>query len=281
MSAPIVVLDVPVEENLLPLTALLRTRGLPHRIFEEEGRQVLVVYAEEHVAPVRELYRAWRADEVTISVASGGRANATTPSLNWRQWPVTAAFCVVAIGMFLVIEVFGQQQLIPWLTFQPVDIVGRQLVFYEMGQQYWRLVSPIFLHFGWLHIIFNCLWLWEFGRRTEGVLGELNQLGLIVVIAVVSNGVQFASGGPSIFGGLSGVVYGLLGFAWVAPLLQPAWAIQPPPALMVFMVGWLVAGYLGVLEGLGMGAIANAAHLGGLLAGAALGGLFGAMSRRT
>jgi GlpG protein len=78
---------------------------------------------------------------------------------------------------------------------------------------------------------------------------------------------------------MSGVVYGLLGFSWVAPLLQPGWRIRPSPAIMLFMVGWLVACLLGVVEGMGFGAIANAAHVGGLLCGAALGALLGMVSR--
>jgi GlpG protein len=78
---------------------------------------------------------------------------------------------------------------------------------------------------------------------------------------------------------MSGVVYGLLGFSWVAPLLQPRWRIQPAPALMFFMVGWLVVCMVGLVQVLGFGAIANAAHLGGLLCGAALGAAFGLLSR--
>jgi GlpG protein len=76
------------------------------------------------------------------------------------------------------------------------------------------------------------------------------------------------------------VVYGLLGFSWVAPLFQPAWRIQPAPALMLFMVGWLVVCMVGLVEVLGFGAIANAAHLGGLICGAVLGALFGMVSGR-
>lgn len=103
--------------------------------------------------------------------------------------------------------------------------------------------------------------------------------GLFLVIAVVSNTSQYMVSGPSLFGGMSGVVYGLLGFSWVAPLLQPAWRIRPSPAIMLFMVGWLVACLLGVVEGLGFGAIANAAHLGGLVCGAVLGVLLGMVAR--
>ena len=95
------------------------------------------------------------------------------------------------------------------------------------------------------------------------------------------NGSQYAFGGDGLFGGMSGVVYGLLGFSWVAPMLQPAWRIQPTPALMLFMVGWLVLCMAGLVEVLGFGAIANAAHLGGLICGAVLGALFGLVSGRT
>ena len=48
---------------------------------------------------------------------------------------------------------------------------------------------------------------------------------------------------------------------------------------MLFMVGWLFLCLFGVVESLGFGAIANAAHLGGLLVGAVLGLLIGALSR--
>ena len=96
---------------------------------------------------------------------------------------------------------------------------------------------------------------------------------------MVSNVSQFAFGGAGLFGGMSGVVYGLLGFSWVAPLQQPGWRIQPSTPIMLFMVGWLVLCMAGMVEVLGFGAVANAAHAGGLLCGAVLGGVFGALSR--
>jgi GlpG protein len=121
--------------------------------------------------------------------------------------------------------------------------------------------------------------MWELGTRVEQVMGHLNTVLLFLVIAIVSNSCQYLFGGPGLFGGMSGVVYGLLGFAWVAPLAQPRWRIQPARGIMIFMVGWLVICMVGVVEVLGFGAIANAAHLGGLVCGAALGGAFGLLSR--
>ncbi len=280
MPSQFTVLEVPVDEDLLPLTGLLRSRGLPHQIFEENGRQVLAVQAQENVEPVRALYRAWRAGEVQIESRPGGPAAVSTAAgPDWREAPVTVGFALVSVAVFLFFQVGGSPELMGYLSFLPFEVVGNQLRFGDMGGQYWRLVTPVFLHFGWLHIVFNCLWLWELGRRCEAVLGSLNTLGLILVIAVVSNACQYLYGGYGLFGGLSGVVYGLLGFTWVAPLLQPLWRIQPMPAIMLFMVGWLVLGVLGVIEAAGLGSIANAAHIAGLLSGGALGLAFGLLSR--
>jgi GlpG protein len=78
---------------------------------------------------------------------------------------------------------------------------------------------------------------------------------------------------------MSGVVYGMLGFSWVAPLVQPRWRIQPSKAIMLLMVGWLIVCLVGLVEVMGFGAIANAAHVGGLLCGALLGALLGTLSR--
>ena len=70
--------------------------------------------------------------------------------------------------------------------------------------------------------------------------------------------------GPN-FGGLSGVVYGLLGYGWIYRALNPK---QPPlvsNAIIGFMLIWLILGFADMLP-VGM---ANWAHLGGLLSGMA------------
>lgn len=279
MTQTYTVLQAPLEEDLLPLTALLRSRGVPHQIYEEAGRQVLSVFDPSHVQPVEGLYRAWRSGDVQIEAREGKAVASATPRLQWRQAPVVIAFAMLSIGVFLAFFLGVPEQWLAWLTFTPFEIQGGQIKFQPMGEQYWRLVTPVFIHFGWLHITFNMLWLWELGSRVERATGSFNTLGLMLVIAVVSNASQYLFGGPGLFGGMSGVVYGLLGFAWVAPLIQPDWVIQPAKPIMLFMVGWLLLCMFGVVEFLGFGAIANAAHLGGLLCGAALGVALAGLSR--
>lgn len=272
-------LSVDVEEDLLPLSTLLHQRGVAHRIFEENGRQVLKVQHPEQARQVSALYQAWRAGQVQIELSGRARSTPLGMGVNWRQAPVTLTLLILCICGFLLIYLRAPMSWVGLLTYTPFQVVQDKLIFETAEGQYWRLITPAFLHFGWLHIVFNGLWLWELGSKVERVIGSLNLLGLFLVIALVSNASQFVFGGPALFGGMSGVVYGLLGFSWVAPLLEPRWRIQPARAIMLFMVGWLLVCMVGLVEVMGFGAIANAAHLGGLLCGAAMGAAFGLLSR--
>ena len=93
-------------------------------------------------------------------------------------------------------------------------------------------MTPVFLHFGWLHITFNCLWLWELGALVEQRLGALVLLGLVVLCGAGSNIAQHLWSGPSLFGGMSGVVYALLGFCWIYNMLLPDRYLQMPRAII-------------------------------------------------
>ena len=197
-----------------------------------------------------------------------------------RSAPV--AFSLVALSslVFLLFKELGfYGPILQLLNFVPVELTSRGGRLGEPGNDWWRFITPTLLHFSWMHLVFNCLWIWEFGRRIERSLGSLNMLGLYLASAVFSNSVQFFISGPSIFGGMSGVVYALMGFIWAGNSLRKDWMEPLPPAVMGFMLLWLLVGLVGALEVLGAGAIANGAHLGGLVIGVLLGGVFGLLSR--
>lgn len=281
MSAMHQALQVNVEEDLLPLSALLHQRGVAHRIYEEQGHQVVMVVEAEHTAQVQALYEAWRTGELRIELSQRKSQELHTrlSPAQWRQIPVTLLLLVLGIVGFLMVSFEPLNPLASYLTFTSFSVADDADLLQSMSGQYWRFITPVFLHFGWLHIVFNSMWLWDLGGKVENVMGRFNMIMLFLVIALVSNVAQYVFGGSGIFGGMSGVVYGLLGFSWVGPLLQPRWLIQPSSSIMLFMVGWLVLCLFGVIEMVGMGAIANAAHVGGLLCGAALGAVFGLVSR--
>ncbi|WP_368168978.1 rhomboid family intramembrane serine protease GlpG [Aeromonas sp. R4-3] len=128
--------------------------------------------------------------------------------------------------------------------------------------QAWRYVTPAFIHFSVLHLVFNLLWWWYLGGQIEQRLGSGKLFILLIVGAALPNIAEFFVSGPR-FGGLSGVVYALLGYSWMRARLQPACGLTMPPALMGFMLIWLVLGFFDMLGT----STANMAHLVGLLVG--------------
>jgi len=194
--------------------------------------------------------------------------------------PVAFTLVLASSVVFLAFKEFGLYgPILQLFNFVPIALTpaGGQLG--EPGADWWRFITPTLLHFSWMHVVFNCLWIWEFGRRIEVTLGSVNLLGLYLTAAVFSNSLQFFVSGPSIFGGMSGVVYAFMGFIWTGNALRPGWIEPLPPAIVGFMLVWLLIGMVGALEILGAGAIANGAHLGGLIIGVSLGGVFGLLSR--
>ena len=147
----------------------------------------------------------------------------------------------------------------------------------EYGE-FWRLLTPIFLHFGLAHLAFNLLWLAILGSRIEQLSGSLHLLMVVVASGVFSNMIQAGWDGSSLFGGMSGVVYALLGYIWIKGRFVPEPALQLPAGVLGFMLIWLVVGMSGLLElVLGVG-IANVAYFGGFGIGLLLGLVFGLLS---
>ncbi len=189
-----------------------------------------------------------------------------------RHFPVTIVTVLLGVAGALLIEFDHAFQWISWLTFQPVKLMGNQLGLssfsYGWDQlHYWRLLTPVFLHFGFFHILFNGLWIWEFGRRIELHFGSGFLMLTILVTGVMSNVAQYLWQGPSLFGGLSGVLYALLGFLWVHNQFRPHRITTLPPGIIGFMLFWLVLGMSGAVNAFIDGSVANAAHLGGLMSG--------------
>lgn len=137
----------------------------------------------------------------------------------------------------------------------------------------WRLLTPIFLHFGVLHITFNMIWLWQLGGALEQRQGWTVLLVLVVTIGAISNLAQYYYGGPA-FGGMSGVVYGLLGYFWIQGRFNPRFGMALHKPVVIMMLIWFVVCWLGLV-----GPIANMAHTAGLALGIVVGLLFAMAGR--
>ncbi len=142
---------------------------------------------------------------------------------------------------------------------------------YLISMEWWRLITPTFLHFSFTHLVFNCLWIYVLGSRIEIIDGKLVFIALFFLAGLSSNLGQYFYTGNFLFGGLSGSVYGLLGFCFILDLDYRGHRYDLPPALYIFMFFWLLIGFTGVLKIFGFGNIANIAHLVGMIAGFILG----------
>jgi GlpG protein len=170
---------------------------------------------------------------------------------------------------------FGPKlQWIEYLTF--FELVGGkgQVEIIMPVSSPWRFLTPIFLHASILHIVFNMLWLWFFGARIEVLQGRVRVLGVIVLVGLGSNIIQALYSYGVNFGGMSGVVYGLLGYTLAWDKLSSGNKIHIPSALYILMLVMMVLNMFGFAQLFGEGRVANAAHVGGLLMGLVIG--FGA-----
>lgn len=275
-------IETRVGAELAEFSRYLWKQRIVHRIFDTpDGRQVLVVAREQDVAPVRSAFERWRRGELQMlesSAPHGGRQHITASLAGaLRRQPLTLASIALSIAGTLLVFLDHEGQLLRWLTFTGFHLnPDGRLVFetaaatYSHGE-YWRLLTPVFLHFGLLHLAFNMLWLWEFGRRIEAARGALTLLAVLVLTGAGGNVAQYLYGGTVMFGGMSGVIYGLLGYMWAWSRLGGQPALTLPPGIMTVMLVWLLVCMSGVLEAVGFGAIANAAHVGGLVLGVLLG----------
>ena len=177
--------------------------------------------------------------------------------------------------LFALISNFGSViAAIELLTFTNINVTNQGYIsMFDFDQtflidnQWWRLITPIFIHFSFAHLAFNCLWIFILGEKIENTDGSLIFILLVIFSAILSNCLQYFWTETSLFGGLSGVIYGLIGFCMIIEFDTQYERYKLPPALYLFMIVWLLLGFAGILDLFGFGSVANFAHLGGLISG--------------
>lgn len=138
-------------------------------------------------------------------------------------------------------------------------------IFY--GNQWWRLVTAMFLHGGLIHIGFNMMVLMDVGPVVEEVYGSARYLFLYIVTGICGYLLSSYFGHQSV--GASGAILGLIGLMIAITTKRGGSAMQ---SLRSRLISWVVMIFvLGFLPGLG---VDNWAHFGGLASGFGLGKVF-------
>lgn len=191
---------------------------------------------------------------------------------------VTLTLMALSIGITVITRLGKVEPIVLKLTITEYEVQGNRIRWdgslpeIRRGQV-WRLITPIFLHFHILHILFNMLWLRDLGSTLEARGGSRWFLFLVLILAVSSNMGEFIWRAPN-FGGMSGVVYGLLGYMWIQGRLNPSSGLALRPQIVVMMLIWLALGLTGQMG------MANGAHVVGLLTGMACGAITATWTRR-
>ncbi|MBU0752443.1 MAG: rhomboid family intramembrane serine protease [Gammaproteobacteria bacterium] len=180
---------------------------------------------------------------------------------------VTLAIIAANVIMYLVAGAKGAG----WMS-------GNTMVLYDLGGnfaastalgQWWRLATSMFLHAGLMHVALNMWALWEAGRIAERLFGH-GTFAMVYLAAGLLGALASINWQQDFVGvGASGAVFGVYGALLAALALRkdmlPLSVARQMTASMAVFVAY------SLLNGFAKTGIDNAAHLGGLLAGALLG----------
>ncbi len=218
-------------------------------------------------ADPREIRAQAKAIKAERAAADAGRASRSvavrdrwTPAAEVGLQPITIGLIVVS-AMVAWATRLGDPSIIALqdLSIEPWD----SLEFFGQVRrgELWRPFTPMFIHFGLLHLVFNMMWVSRLGPQLERHHGMPVMIGVVLASQLVGAVAQYAAVGPT-FGGMSGVVYGLFGFVWMHARFGRPGTYVLSERDVVLSMAWFVACATGWL-----GPVANLGHAGGLVAG--------------
>ena len=289
------VLRFPIGQNLMPLLSYLKTHNISHHVTEESGQQQLWIADASQIHNVAEYASRWASGDLNVNEKMSGLAPFTAKkplsiSISkpliilhlFRLLPVTMMVMLLGfIGIILFKLDSVQFSYINPFLFQKIQS-GSFLSLQETLKlgEYWRLLTPTFLHFSFLHVVFNALFMWVIGQRIESVKGRLHYLAIVIFIGLIANIAQYMAQANTIFGGLSGVVYGLVGYIAVYQRYISHPILQFDQSMIIMFIVVLLLGLLGVMDLFIAGRVANTAHIAGLGTGAIIGWLMAIVDMR-
>ncbi len=262
------------------LANYLETQGIEAQVRDHGDGHGVWVLLDEDVPRARELATAFQsgrpADLVELEKTADKHRherekdsrpvftpNIRTQSFSKGMWGPGILGLVAISALVAFVTQLGHEPL-PALYIAPVNLEERYFLPLDWAQP-WRFITPIFMHFGVFHVLFNMMWLHELGGQIESREGTMTLLAVVVLGAAVSNLAQYYWSGPN-FGGMSGVNYVLFAYVWMRARYAPNSGYSLPASTTWWLMGWLVLCGTGT-----MGPIANTAHAVGLIVGLGLG----------
>ncbi|YCM46057.1 rhomboid family intramembrane serine protease [Verrucomicrobiaceae bacterium 227] len=199
-----------------------------------------------------------------IAAFSAGNLAAEIPEARFELW-LGAQKSRVTLAMLALVTLVGVVQML--VEGKGIAAAGLVKPAYHAGET-WRMFTAAFMHGNLIHFAMNASALWYLARRVE-ILARWPHLAAVFLISIVGAGWATVTWLPSQTSvGVSGVVCGLLGFLLVFETLhRPLVPTSARRRLAGILVSLVVIGFLGFKF------IDNAAHFGGLVAGACYGAI--------
>ena len=185
-----------------------------------------------------------------------------------RSVPITTGLLAVNVSVFALMLLAGAGF---WHTPNGVQLAwGANFGPATQDGQWWRLFTALFIHFGVVHLALNMWALWDVGRLVEQLYGRWRFALLYALSGLLGNLVSLVlHGNQAVSGGASGAIFSLYG-ALLVFLWRERRNVEPGEFRWLFggaaVFASLMLGVGFVVQG-----IDNAAHGGGLVAGALLG----------
>ena len=163
---------------------------------------------------------------------------------------------------------------IPYLILQQygLDAISQWFVPENLNELFnpfslWRLWTPTFVHYTLPHLIVNLYLWWLFASKIESE-SRFELITLVIISAAGANICQWWFVGPN-FGGLSGLVYALMAYLYLMHRFGGKTNYRIDNNLALLMLALIPLSATGLL-----GKFSNYAHIGGLICGALLAGLY-------
>jgi rhomboid protease GluP len=191
------------------------------------------------------------------------------PTISAASFPVTIALIAASVLVFAAMVLSGASPIDP--TTKQTIAFGADFGPLTLSGQWWRLVTSMFVHSGVIHLGLNMWCLWNLGRAAEQLLGRFSYIlaffasGIFGSIASVYWHPQAAGAGAS------GAIFGLAGVLVSFVYLKKTPAHLKINSNMLGSLGTFI--FFNLVIGQAIPIISNAAHVGGLVMGLAVGAL--------
>lgn len=182
---------------------------------------------------------------------------------------VTATCLFTCVAYYIVMVLQGVDAMWP----DPADLLkwGANYAPFTWNGQLWRLITCMFMHAGVIHLAVNGWALWSAGRILERLVGSIGFLIIYLASGIAGSLASLWWNGSIVSVGASGAIFGVLGafatFIWNRSDSFPPTALSQLRSSLVSCIGF------NLLLGASIPGIDQAAHVGGLIAGAIIGAL--------